>query len=81
MGKRVWRACHSQNWFRRLVTRKMVLEGLSPANGFRGLVTREGVLEGFSQRKMVLEGDHRYSSNIQTKISRNTIYFGRVVSC
>ena len=60
----------TQNGFRDLITRKMVLEGSSHTKWVRGFITR----------RTVLEGDHRSFSNIQTKISRHTIYFG-VVYC
>ena len=68
------RACHAQHGFGGIVTEKW-FRGLVTQNGFRDLIKRKILLEGLSHtkwvrgivtRKTVLEGDHRYFSNIQT---------------
>ena len=48
-------------------------------NDFRGLVSHTKWVQGLITRRTILEGDHRSFSNIQTKISRHTIYFGVVI--
>ena len=81
------RACHAQNGFGGVVTEKWFQRSYHKENGFRWIVTAKMLLEGLTHtksvrglvtRKTVLEGDHRNFSNIQTKISRHTIYFGDV---
>ena len=60
-GHFFWRRCSgdlSQNGFRRLVTRKMVLENFSQANfsqakwfDYRAVITGKMILEALSQKK------------------------------